>query len=76
VTDGGGLPRADLDRVFDRAWRSPAREPIGLTLAVAKSIVEAHGGRVWIEPEEARVSVCFTLPIGESQRPPPASISG
>jgi K+-sensing histidine kinase KdpD len=73
VTDGGGIPRDDVDRVFDRAWRSPAREPIGLTLAVARGIVEAHGGRVWIESEETSVTMCFTVPLGESQRPPPTS---
>ena len=71
VTDGGGLPRDDLERVFDRAWRSPTREPIGLTLAVARGIVEAHGGRVWLEPEETTVTVCFTVPLADSQRPPP-----
>jgi K+-sensing histidine kinase KdpD len=70
VTDGGGIPRDAIDRVFDRAWRSPSREPIGLTLAVAKGIVEAHGGRVWIESEETLVTMCFTVPLGESQRPP------
>ena len=36
-------------------------------LAIAKGIVEAHGGRIWIEPGRwgKGTRVCFTLPIGD-----------
>lgn len=70
VRDGGAFPVDDLDRIFDRDWRGPSREPFGLTLAVAKGIVEAHGGRAWVERDDACAVVCFTVPIGESTRPP------
>jgi signal transduction histidine kinase len=53
VSDGcGGIPREDLDRVFDVAWRgSHARTPdetsgAGLGLAIVKGLVEAHHGQV------------------------------
>jgi len=53
VSDGcGGIPSADLDRVFEVAWRgsharTPARDSgAGLGLAIVKGLVEAHEGRV------------------------------
>ena len=41
-------------------------------LAVAKGIVEAHGGRIWIEDKTEGVGtrVVFTLPIGDAETPP------
>jgi signal transduction histidine kinase len=53
VADGcGGIPEADLPRVFDLAWRGTnARSPApdsgaGLGLAIARGIIEAHQGSV------------------------------
>jgi signal transduction histidine kinase len=50
VTDGcGGIPDADLPRVFDQLWRGdPARSTkgAGLGLAIARGLVDAHGGSV------------------------------
>jgi signal transduction histidine kinase len=53
VADGcGGIPEADLARVFDLAWRATAaRTPdadggAGLGLTIVRGIVEAHGGQV------------------------------
>ena len=41
----------------------------GMGLAVAKGIVEAHGGRIWIEDKKEGVGtrVVFTLPIGDAE---------
>jgi signal transduction histidine kinase len=38
-------------------------------LAIAKGIVEAHSGRIWIEPRRdgPGTRVCFTLPIGDEE---------
>jgi signal transduction histidine kinase len=55
VTDTGtGIPAADLSHVFDRFYRADrsrtrASGGSGLGLAIVKHLVEAHGGRVWIE---------------------------
>jgi len=54
VTDTGeGIAAADLGRLFDRYWqvRSSGRAGVGLGLTIVKGIVEAHGGRVWVESE-------------------------
>ncbi len=51
---GPGVPPEERDRIFDRfhrldASRSRASGGSGLGLAIVKSLVEAHGGRVWVE---------------------------
>ena len=43
---GSGIPADQLDRVFDRFYRSPDSPGSGLGLPIAKSLVEAHGGTV------------------------------
>jgi signal transduction histidine kinase len=52
VSDTGpGIPPAQLAQLFGRFWQgNPAdRRGIGLGLTIAKGIVEAHGGRIWVE---------------------------
>ena len=67
VLDTGiGIARADLEYVFDRFWqvRRAERASAGLGLAIAKSVVEAHGGRIWVESTEGHGTLfCFTLPL-------------
>lgn len=63
---GGGIPGADLPHVFDRYWqaRKTGSAGAGLGLAIAKGVVEAHGGRIWAESEEGAGAVFhFTLPM-------------
>ncbi|HVY47105.1 MAG TPA: HAMP domain-containing sensor histidine kinase, partial [Minicystis sp.] len=65
VSDAGpGVAGADRERVFERHVRGAASRGSGLGLFIARSIVLAHGGRIWIETAPSGgASVCFTLPL-------------
>jgi signal transduction histidine kinase len=67
VSDTGpGIPPDQLPHVFDRFWqaRRADRRGLGLGLAIVRGLVEAHGGRVWVESEPGQGSrFQFTLPI-------------
>ncbi|MCK9388699.1 MAG: DUF4118 domain-containing protein [Sulfuritalea sp.] len=66
--DGPGLPRGreeDIFRKFERGEKESATPGVGLGLAICRTIVEAHGGRIRaenVEPHGARM--LFTLPRG------------
>ena len=72
VTDTGpGISPAHLQQVFGRFWQADAndRRGIGLGLAIAKGIVEAHGGRIWVESELGHgTTFYFTLAGGADTR--------
>src|SRR5262249_28280212 len=64
---GPGIPADEVDHVFDRYFqaRRKNRDGIGLGLSITKGIVEAHGGRIWVESEEGKGSTFFVaLPSG------------
>jgi signal transduction histidine kinase len=62
---GPGIREEDLPHMFDRYWRGPhtSYKGTGLGLPISKQIVDAHGGRLWIESEVGVGSrFFFTLP--------------
>jgi signal transduction histidine kinase len=63
---GDGLDAEARDRMFERFWRgerSRTSPGAGLGLAIARALVEAHGGRIWAEDREGGgARVCFTIP--------------
>jgi len=74
VSDTGtGIDAKDLPRVFDRFVRSAASGGAGLGLAIARRLVEAHGGEISAESEPGRgTTMRFVLPApGETTSPPP-----
>ena len=75
---GPGIRPDDLPHVFDRYWQAKktARLGTGLGLSIAEGLVEAHGGRIWVESTPGRGSTFFftipTAPRVEEWRHEPA----
>jgi signal transduction histidine kinase len=66
---GPGIPAEHLPHVFDRFWqaRREGRKGLGLGLAIARGVVEAHGGRIWVESDVGSGSTfIFTLPASRT----------
>lgn len=66
VDDGPGIPKADLERVFERFYqveRHRGQATTGLGLAICKHIVERHGGRIRAESptQDGSTALVFTL---------------
>ena len=67
---GSGIAKEDQSRVFERFYKGDkarAGEGTGMGLAIAKHVVEAHGGNIWVESEEDKGSTfSFSLPLQPS----------
>ncbi len=78
VTDEGrGVPSELRERVFDKFFRATGEgaaslgqpKGLGMGLAIARGIVEAHGGRIWLENVESKNGSCVKLliPVGDEE---------
>jgi len=67
---GPGIPKKHLSDIFNPYWQAKRAERLGagLGLPIAKGIVEAHGGRIWVESEQGQgTRFYFTLPVAREQ---------
>jgi signal transduction histidine kinase len=65
--DGPGIAPEQLQHIFGAFWqaRDADRRGLGLGLAIARAIVEAHGGRIWVESRVGHGSTFYlALPVG------------
>jgi len=61
---GEGLPAENIDMVFEHFFTTKS-EGLGMGLSISRSIIEAHGGRIWAEHNPAGgATFRFTLPAG------------
>jgi signal transduction histidine kinase len=67
VTDQGmGLDGVDVERMFTLSYTTKDAGT-GVGLSVSRSIVEAHGGKLWAERHQGRgATFCFTIPVYSS----------
>jgi two-component system phosphate regulon sensor histidine kinase PhoR len=63
---GSGIPAEDLERIFERFYKADRARSgggTGLGLSIARHLVDAHGGRIWVESTQGQGSTfCFTIP--------------
>ena len=65
IDEGPGISEADADRVFVEgvSIASASRSSSGLGLTICRELVEAHGGRIWVETKrQSGCCVSFSIP--------------
>jgi signal transduction histidine kinase len=76
---GAGIAPENLPHVFDRFWQATStnRQGAGLGLPITKGIVEAHGGRIWVESTPHRgTTFSFTIPEATPEQGRPSGPTG
>lgn len=71
--EGSGISSTDLPHVFDRFYRaaeaSRTTKGAGLGLYLARAVIEAHGGRIWVDPKSMPgARICFSLPRDDKEQ--------
>jgi two-component system, OmpR family, phosphate regulon sensor histidine kinase PhoR len=80
IDSGPGIPPHLQTKLFQKFSRlgqgaTQKNEGHGLGLAIVKSVVEAHGGRVWVESKPGKGSIfAFSVPAIEAEAPPPNAV--
>jgi signal transduction histidine kinase len=70
LDSGRGFEKGDLDRLFE-AYYTTKPDGMGMGLAISRSIISPHGGRLWARANTPRGAVFqFTLPRGEDSPSP------
>jgi len=71
IDQGVGIPPEDQQQLFQRYYRARGTrktEGVGLGLYITRMLVEAHGGRIWVESQPGRGSTfSFTLPVATNK---------
>ena len=70
--NGPGIPTEEQKMVFDKFYRGRASvnqvPGTGLGLAISKSVVEKHGGKIWVESKPGHgAKFCFALPVAKDK---------
>ncbi len=67
IDDGPGIPAEESERVFQSFYRLDASlsrivSGAGLGLAICQGLVQAHGGKIWAEPQKKGACIAFSIP--------------
>lgn len=72
--DGPGIPLEESARIFESFYRvddslTRSAGGAGLGLAICQGLVHAHGGRIWVEPQEHGACIAFSIPANKKANP-------
>jgi PAS domain S-box-containing protein len=68
LDSGSGIAGDNIERIFDPFYTTKS-QGLGMGLSICRSIVDAHGGKLWAAPNSPRgATLCFALPVAETLR--------